>query len=257
MLRRTAFSIGVALAVTVATVAVATSAGAATLFSDDFADGNSTGWTTSGGTWQVTSAEFRQTGTSSDARARAGSTAWTDYTVTARIRPTAFNGSNRFVALLARATSNTNYYYLALRSSNVVELKKLVGGSSTTLATQSLTVGVGTTYTVSLACPGTTLTGRVNGGAPLVATDTQFAAGQIGVATFNASAAFDDITVESGPPGPTPTTTTPRRRRRPRARARPPTSPPPVPPAGQPDGFASLNCARPERHHRWGRWPDR
>ena len=89
--RRVGLAVGVAFAVTVTTVAVATSAGAATLFTDDFADGNSTGWTTSGGTWQVTSAEFRQTGTSSDARARAGSTAWTDYTVTARIRPTAFN----------------------------------------------------------------------------------------------------------------------------------------------------------------------
>jgi pectate lyase len=245
-IRRTAFSIGLALAVTATTVAVATSAGAATLFSDDFADGNSTGWTTSGGTWQVTSAEFRQTGTSSDARARAGSTAWTDYTVTARIRPTAFNGSNRFVALLARATSNTSYYYLALRSSNVVELKKLVGGSSTTLATQSLTVAVGTTYTVSLAVAGSTLTGRVNGGTPLVATDAQFAAGQIGVATFNASAAFDDVTVESGPATPpttTPPTTTPTTPpTTPPPTTPPPTSPPPVPPAGQPDGFAGLNA---------------
>ena len=130
---------------------------AATLFSDDFEDGNSTGWTTSGGSWSVVtdgSRVLRQSGTSSDARARAGTSSWTDYAVTARVRPTAFNGSNRFVAVLARAQSNTSYYYLALRSNNTVELKKLVNGSSTTLATASVTVTVGTWYTLRLEVSG-------------------------------------------------------------------------------------------------------
>src|SRR5688500_3027331 len=93
-----------AIALTVAIVAISGNALAATLFSDNFEDGNSSGWTTSGGTWSVTadgSQVLRQSGTSSDARARAGSSTWTDYAVTARVRPTAFNGTNRFVAVLA------------------------------------------------------------------------------------------------------------------------------------------------------------
>ena len=213
-------------------------ASAATLFSDDFEDGNSTGWTPSGGSWSVAtdgSRVLRQSGTSSDARSRAGSTGWTNYTLTARVKLTAVNGSNRFAAVLARAQSNTSYYYLALRSNNTVELKKLVGGSSTTLASAPVTVSLNTWYTLSLTTTGNQLTGRVDNGTPLTATDSQFAAGQIGVATFNAAANFDDVIVETTtnpPPPTTPPPTTP-----------PPTTgppPPPPPPTGL-IGFASLN----------------
>jgi pectate lyase len=210
---------------------------AATLFSDNFEDGNSSGWTTSGGTWSVTadgSQVLRQSGTSSDARARAGSSTWTNYTVTARVRPTGFNGSNRFVAVLARAQSNTSYYYVALRSNNTVELKKLVGGSSSTLASASVTVTLNTWYTLSLTVSGNQLSSSVNGGTALSATDSQFSAGGIGVATFNASASFDDVSVvdtaggggSSGPPS-----------------SQPPSSPPPT--GGGPnlaDGWAGVNA---------------
>jgi hypothetical protein len=109
--------------------------------------------------------------------------------------------------VLARAQSATSYYYLALRSNNTVELKKLVNGSSTTLATASTTFTLNSWYTLSLEVSGTTLRGTVNGGTPLTATDTQYTSEQIGVATFNASARSGDVTVNDGP-GPSPTTTT-------------------------------------------------
>src|SRR4051812_34038546 len=85
------------------------------LFSDDFEDGNANSWTTSGGSWSVVSdgsQVYRQSGTSADARALVGSTSWTDQAVEARVKPLAFNGSDRFVAVLARAQSATSYYYL-------------------------------------------------------------------------------------------------------------------------------------------------
>jgi hypothetical protein len=185
-----------------AVLVLSTTAAAATLFSDDFNDGNAGGWTTSGGTWSVISdgtPVYQQSGTSSDARARGGSTGWTNYTVTLRAKPTAVNGTNRFVAVLARAQSATSYYYLALRSNNTVELKKLVNGSSTTLASAGVPFTLNTWYTLSLEVSGNTLRGTVNGGTALTATDTQFASGQVGVATFNASARFDDVVVTDGP----------------------------------------------------------
>ncbi|HEU5472366.1 MAG TPA: hypothetical protein VFV67_17070 [Actinophytocola sp.] len=218
-----------------ALLAPAPVARAATLFSDDFEDGNAGGWTTSGGSWTVDtdgSRVYQQTGTSSDARARAGQASWTNYTVTTRVKPTAFNGSNRFVALLARAQNATNYYYLALRSSNVVELKKLVGGTAQTLASAQVPVSVGTWYTLRLEVSGSTLRGSVNGGTPLSASDTQYGAGQVGVATFNASAVFDDILVDGGTSGPTPTTTT----------TTTTGTPPQQPPAGSPIGWAGVNA---------------
>ena len=228
-----------AAVLTAALVGWAGTASAATLFGDDFEDGNATGWTTSGGSWSVTSdgsAVYRQSGTSSDARSRAGSTAWTNYTVTVRVKPTAVNGTNRFAAVLARAQSNTSYYFLALRSNNTVELKKLVGGSSTTLASASTTFTLNAWYTLSLTVSGTSLSGRVNGGTPLTATDSQFAAGQVGVATFNTAANFDDVLVVDAA-GPSPTTASPSPSPSPST-----PSPPPPPPPGQADGFASVNA---------------
>ncbi|SNT30712.1 pectate lyase [Asanoa hainanensis] len=226
-----------ALLLAVVGVAVVSgSASAATLLSDDFADGDAAGWTTSGGSWAVSGGAYRQTGQSSDARSRVGSAGWTDYTVRVRVTPAAFNGSNRFVAVLARAQSATSYYYVALRSNNTVELKRLVSGASTTLDTASLAVTAGRSYVVALTVAGSVLSATVDGVALLSASDTRFTGGQAGVATYYASSAFDDVVVEtagSGPPLPSPSpspTVTP-------TPTVPPTDPPP---AGSPDGFASV-----------------
>jgi pectate lyase len=247
--RWTVFGI-VAAAMLVASLVFTVGAGAATVFSDDFEDGNATGWTTSGGTWTVATAgdrAYRQSGTSSDARSRAGSTAWNDYTVSADVKPLAFNGTDRFVAVLARVQSNTSYYYLTLRNSNRIELKKLVGGSSTTLASASFTVTTGTEYRVGLRVRGSALTGTINGATLLSASDTQFVTGQIGLATFNASADFDNVRVDNDliietttPPRTTPPSTT----TSPPTTTRPPTTttgPPQPQPAGL-IGFATVNA---------------
>ncbi|WP_328478204.1 pectate lyase [Actinoplanes sp. NBC_00393] len=208
----------------------ATGAQAATLLSDDFEDGNATGWTTNGGSWSVAtdgSRVYRQGGTSSDARALTGTASWTDYAVQARVKPTAFSGSNRFAAVLARVQSSTSYYYLALRSNNTVELKRLDNGSSTTLDTASVTVSAGTWYTLRLEVAGTALRGYVNGTLLTEAADTRWAGGRVGVATFYTSANFDDVEVTTGvvtPPS-----------------SNPPTSEPPAQP-NVADGWASVNA---------------
>ncbi len=212
-----------------------------TLFTDTFEDGNDSGWTRSGGSWSVVtdgSRVYRQSGTSSDARSRTGSASWSNYAVQARVKPTAFNGTNRFVALIARAQSNTSYYYLALRSNNTVELKKLVGGSSTTLGSRAQTVTLNTWYTLKLDVSGTTLRGYVNDTLVATATDSQYAAGNVGVATFNASASFDDVDVSTGtttPPTGSPTAS-------PTTSPTPSSSPPPCPGCNFADGWASVNA---------------
>ncbi|MEU4623485.1 right-handed parallel beta-helix repeat-containing protein [Actinoplanes sp. NPDC023801] len=210
-----------------------TGAHAATLLSDDFEDGNASGWSTNGGSWSVAtdgSRVYRQGGTSSDARAVTGTASWTDYAVQARVKPTAFNGSNRFAAVLARVQSSTSYYYLALRSNNTVELKRLDGGSSATLDTASVAVAAGTWYTLKLEVSGSTLRGYVNGALLTEATDTRWSSGRIGVATFYTSANFDDVQVTTGgspdPSGSVSTTPT--------------EEPPPGPNVA--DGWASVNA---------------
>jgi pectate lyase len=205
-------SIGVGAALALLIGVVVTTAHAATLFSDDFEDGNTTGWTRSGGSWSVVtdgSRVLRQASTSSDARDLAGSSSWTTVSVQACAKALSFNGTDRFFALLARVQGATSYYYLMVRSSNRVELKKLGGGSSTLLASAPFTVSTGTFYTLRLEAAGTQLRGFVNGAQLVAAADGQFSAGRVGVATFNASAEFDDVLVtDSVPPASTTSTST-------------------------------------------------
>jgi pectate lyase len=136
--------------------------------------------------------------------------------------------------------SMASYYYLALRNGNHLELKKLVGGSSTTLAATSFTVTAGTWYTLRVDVDGATLRGYVDGTLLLTERDGQFGAGNVGGATFFSSAEFDDFIVTSIGPGPTPTpTSTPTRTPTPTPTLTPTPTPQPV--GDQPIGFASLN----------------
>lgn len=185
--------------------------GATTLFSDNFDDGNATGWSPSGGSWSVVtdgSPVYRQGSTSSDARSFAGSTSWTDQVAETRVKPLAFNGTGRYVAVLARVQSTSNYYYLALNNSNRVELGKRVSGSNTIIASTSFTVATGTWYSLRLDVTGTTLRGFVNGTQVLSGTDSSIASGRTGLAASYTSASFDDVVVTSAASSPTPTAVT-------------------------------------------------
>jgi pectate lyase len=209
------------------------SASAATLFGDDFQDGNADGWSKSGGSWSVVtddSPAYRQSGTSSDARAMAGG-AFTDQAVQARVRPTGFNGSNRHIGVTARVRSSSDYYYLVLTNAGSVVLGKRVGGGFTTLASAPATVTTGSWHTLRLEAFGSTLRGFLGGTRVLTATDGTFGSGRVGLAAFFGSASFDDVLVTDVPGTGTPPTTT--------------TTPPPTPgtcdTAGRPIGFAAVN----------------
>jgi len=206
-------------------------AAAATLFTDDFEDGVADGWTKSGGSWSVVadgSRAYQQSGASADAKALGGGT-WADQAVQVRVKPNGFNGSGRHVAVLARAQSTSDYYYLALSNTGSVVLGKRTGGAFSTLASASAAVPTGTWQTVRLEAFGTTLRGFVGATQLVTATDGAFASGRIGVATYYAAASFDDIQVTDVP-----------------GTGEPPTTDPPTPgtcdTSGQPTGFASVNA---------------
>ncbi|MGC5010069.1 family 16 glycoside hydrolase [Streptosporangium sp. DT93] len=215
------------------------SAFAATLFTDNFEDGDSAGWTKSGGSWSVTtdgSRVYRQSGTGADSRAIAG-TGWSNQAVQARVRPITFNGAGRYAAVLARAQSTGNYYYLGLSNAGSVVLGKRAGGGSTVLDTAPATVTAGTWYTVRLEAFGSTLRGFVNNVEVVSATDSTFASGKAGLAGYYTSASFDDVQVTdvAGPSEPTPTVT---------PTVTPTITPPPgsCNTSGSPVGFASVDA---------------
>jgi pectate lyase len=173
------------------------------LFTDNFEDGAADGWTTYQGTWSVVvdgTYVYRQSGLSSKYRAAAGSAAWADYVVEARVKPTGWNGSDRFASLVARFQDANNMYALALRSSNQVALIKIASGANTSLAQTAYSVALNTWYTLKLEVTGSTLRGYVNGILQVAANDSTFAAGRIGARTEYASANFDDFVVTTGGP---------------------------------------------------------
>jgi pectate lyase len=206
-------------------------ASAAALFADDFEDGAADGWAKSGGSWSVVtdgSRAYQQSGTSSDARALGGGT-WADQAVQVRVKPNGFNGSGRQVAVLARAQNTSSYYYLALSNSGSVVLGKRTGGAFSTLASAAAAVPTGTWQTMRLEAFGTTLRGFVGATQVVTATDSAFASGRIGLATYYAAASFDDVQVTDVP-----------------GTGEPPTTDPPTPgtcdASGRPTGFASVNA---------------
>ncbi|BCL18059.1 pectate lyase family protein [Micromonospora sagamiensis] len=233
----TALAAGALVAGTV--LVTTSSAWADTLLTDTFDDGDANGWSRSGGTWSVVtdgSPAFRQSGTSSDARALVGQSTWTDYGVQARVKPTAFAASTRHVGVIARAQSSSSYYALVATASGGVQLVKRAGGDPVVLGSATAGVTVGSWSTLRLEAVGSSLRGYVNGALVVQATDAGFAAGRAGLATAYASATFDDVevaTATGAPPtgtptgGPTPTL--------------PPTEPP-IDPGAPPIGFASVNA---------------
>lgn len=175
-----------------------TTAAATALFSDDFQTGNTSRWNLHSGSWSIANDDskvLKQSNAVGDARASSSSSSWGNQTVVARVTPLSWNGSDRFVAVFARFQDVNNYYYATLRSSGKVEIKKLVAGSSTVLATKSFPVSTNNWYRVRFSVSGTSLKLYVDDALQLSASDSRFTTGRAGVGTFNATAQFDDVVV--------------------------------------------------------------
>lgn len=98
---------------------------AATLFSDDFNDGDANGWATTNGSWSVIQDNgnyvYTQSDTGSEGRATAGTQSWTNYSVTADVKVMNFNANRIIVA--GRYKDGNNYYGATLSASGL-ELRK-------------------------------------------------------------------------------------------------------------------------------------
>ncbi|MEV1147234.1 pectate lyase [Micromonospora sp. NPDC049799] len=223
--RALATAVAAGATATVLAAGLGSSAFAATVFSDTFNDGNSDGWSKSGGTWSVVtdgSGVFQQANRDSElARQFAGQTSWTDYQVQARVKPLSFASSSSLVGLAARSSSSTKMYRLALLGSGRAELQAVNGSQITTIGSASIGAAAGTWYTLRIETSGSTIRGFVNGTQVGSGNNSLVSAGRIGLVTAYATGSFDDVTVDSGG-GTTPTT--------PPSTTAPPTAPPPTTP---------------------------
>jgi pectate lyase len=170
------------------------------MYASDFEGGVAGPWTHSGfgywNLWSGASTVYYQSSVAGDARASIGVSA-DDQIVRVRARLDTFasptGNQERWFGLMARHVDDQNFYFLSLRSSNIVSLRKVVNGTESTLASAPFPVLPATWYQLRFDVVGNTLRAYVNGTLRLETTDDSLARGNSGPAMFKAATDFDDF----------------------------------------------------------------
>lgn len=122
-----------------------------------------------------------------------------DQSVEAYLKVGSFATTNpvAWVGVVARYVDANNFYYLSLRSSNQLQIRKMVDGAITVLKAVNYTVVPGQTYRLQLTVIGNELTATVqypsdSTGAVVTAraVDDDLASGKFGVGTYRATGEF-------------------------------------------------------------------
>jgi hypothetical protein len=138
-------------------------------------------WTVDAGSWVVEAdpdgTHFLRSGTAGLSLIFAGSSDWSDITVQADVRAGA---GMTFAGVAARYVDSENHYFCRLQSDRYV-LGRTISGERATLQQGLLTVQAGTWYTMALRASGSRLSCDILGFAPLVAGDSTFPDGAVGL----------------------------------------------------------------------------
>lgn len=173
------------------------------LLQDDFQDGNSQGWSSLGGSFSVassgTSLVYRQSNTAGNAGALLANANYADQSIQADIIPRAFDGADRWFGLVTRYVNSANYYYVTARSGGGVQLKKMLGGSFTTLGSAPLTVALNRTHRLRLEAIGDQVRVLVNERPVITVRDDDISGGQPGVMMYRTRADYDNVLVSANP----------------------------------------------------------
>ncbi|HEU5134518.1 MAG TPA: hypothetical protein VFU13_05180 [Steroidobacteraceae bacterium] len=172
---------------------------------ETFEAGNAANWTTIAGSQFSVVANganrvYRQSSTAGEARALLNSTNWTNQAIEAEVTPTAFDGNDRWVGLVTRYQNAQNYFYVTLRSSGSVQLKRMRAGSFTTIASTAFPVALNQRYRLRLESIGSVHRVYVNGALLLDADDSGAPHyGNAGLTMNRARADFDNVLVTPSP----------------------------------------------------------
>lgn len=149
------------------------------------------------GTTQV----WRQSSTAGDAGAVLEAANWTNQSIQAEVKPTAIStvGSDRWVGLMTRRTDASNYYYVTLRASGVIQLKRMAGGVFTTLASAPIPWTLNRNYRLRLESTADLHRVYVDGVRLLEARDSQLTQGRAGLRSYGAAADYDNVIVAPAP----------------------------------------------------------
>jgi hypothetical protein len=174
------------------------------LSQDDFQDGDASGWsTTPSGLFAVASNGafrfYRQSATAGNAAALWQATAGNDQSIQADLTPRAFNGTDRWFGLVTRYTDINNYYYVTARSGGGIQLKRMLGGTFTTLGSAALPVAIGATHRIRLESVQDHVRVLVSNRPVISVRDAALSGGRPGLMTYRAQVDFDNIIVNANP----------------------------------------------------------
>jgi hypothetical protein len=168
------------------------------LIQHTFEDSGAAAWSIASGEFVVaqgdTSHVFR-TNTAGAATAVLDAANWTQQSIQADVKPTAISGSDRWVGLATRYSDAANYYYVTLRSSGVVQLKRMLHGSFSTLDSANLPFALNRNYRLRLESVGPRQRVYVDGVRVLDVMDRELAQGRPALLTNRAAADFDNVVV--------------------------------------------------------------
>jgi hypothetical protein len=178
---------------------------------DDFETGNAGAWTALPGSQFTVAARplgfgtgsthvFRQISVAGEAGASFNAVNWTNQSITADVRPTAFSGNDRWVGVFARRSNASNYYYITLRSSNTLLLRKMVNGVVVTLGSATIPVVLNRNYRITLTASDGHVSAAVDGRTLIKVDDNALSSGSAGMLSYRAAADFDNVVVSGGTP---------------------------------------------------------
>lgn len=169
----------------------------------DFEDGQSSGWNAIAGSFSVASSGDTRVYRQSDYAGNATSMLIGSYghnqSVHGYAVPRAFNGADRWFGLAVRYLDANNHYYLTVRSSQVIQLKKIVGGVVQTLASAPMSVAVNRGYNLRLEANEARLRVFVDDRLLFDVTDGSLLQGYSGVMMYKTRADIDNIALGGNP----------------------------------------------------------
>lgn len=174
------------------------------LFKDDFEDGDQNGWTVFNGTWTVvqdtaTNKTLKSNDSTSTGKIYRGQSAWTDYTVEAKIKISSWSGASGRIGLMGRYVDNNNHYFIYLDITNQVTIAKKVSGTVTVLATstaQSITMA-DQWHIFKMVFKGNNIKAYVDDAMVVEAGDSSITEGCAGCYTQYQVAHFDEVIAQS------------------------------------------------------------
>lgn len=170
----------------------------ATLFMDDEYLVSRGLWTRVAGQWSVTEwpdAMHVQSSTAAGASSVTGNST-TDQSIHARIQEVAVGtGTQPWFGLFVRYQDANNYYYVTVRNSNEISLRRLLNGATQVLDSAPFSVSTGSWYSLRLEAIGDQLRVYVGNRLILEATDGTLSEGRYGAVMYKAAAAYDDVVV--------------------------------------------------------------